>query len=318
LTITAALLALAPAATAATPFTAGAGSGQDLAVGSDGTGHVVWVTDEAADRIGYCRVPAGGTACDSESGFLTFPSGTSPSSPSPHAQVFTPAPNKVVILASCTNCTGIAQRTYRFISTNNGVSFDAGTQVGNLALNGQADYIDTGNVALSVEASDFQAQVGPSPGTTTQLALGQSPLYVYDASVAVDPGGTRAVYAVDNLNAVAYRVFQDPWTPGITAAELNNVANWSGSLVPLSSPESDNRTSALLRTSQCARPSSTRWPRPVRMETASRCGAATRARSASFRSTRSRSRRRRAAPAGVAGPIRVRRPPVASRSATRR
>jgi hypothetical protein len=52
LTITAALLALAPAATAATPFTAGAGSGQDLAVGSDGTGHVVWVTDEAADRIG--------------------------------------------------------------------------------------------------------------------------------------------------------------------------------------------------------------------------------------------------------------------------
>ena len=240
LTITAALLALAPAAIAATPFTAGAGSGQDLAVGSDGTGHVVWVTDEAADRIGYCRVPAGGTACDSESGFLTFPSGTSPSSPSPHAQVFTPAPNKVVILASCTNCTGIAQRTYRFISTNNGVSFDAGTQVGNLALNGQADYIDTGNVALSVEASDFQAQVGPSPGTVTQLALGQSPLYVYDASVAVDPGGTRAVYAVDNLNAVAYRVFQDPSTPGITAAELNNVANWSGSLLPLSSPESDN------------------------------------------------------------------------------
>jgi hypothetical protein len=240
LTIAAALLALAPVATAATPFTAGTGSGQDVAVGSDGTGHVVWVTDETADRVGYCRIPAGGTACDSESGFLTFPIGTSPSSPSPHAQVFTPAPGKVVILASCTNCTGIAQKTYRFISTNNGVSFSAGTQVGNLALNGQADYINTGDVALSVEASDFQAQVGPSPGPTTQLALGQSPLYVYDASVAVDPGGTRAVYAVNNLNAVGYRVFQDPSTPGITAAELNNSANWSASLLSLTSPEADN------------------------------------------------------------------------------
>jgi hypothetical protein len=51
LTAIAALLALAPAANAATPFTAGTGSGADVAVGSDGTGHVVWVTNEADDRI---------------------------------------------------------------------------------------------------------------------------------------------------------------------------------------------------------------------------------------------------------------------------
>ena len=100
-----ALLALAPATQAATPFTAGAGNGHDLAVGSDGTGHVVWNTDEAGDRVGYCRIPAGGTACDSESTFLNYPAPSSSASASgDQAQVFTPAPNKVVILASCIQC----------------------------------------------------------------------------------------------------------------------------------------------------------------------------------------------------------------------
>jgi hypothetical protein len=42
LTSAAALMALAPGANAATPFTAGTGNGQDVAVGSDATGHVVW------------------------------------------------------------------------------------------------------------------------------------------------------------------------------------------------------------------------------------------------------------------------------------
>jgi hypothetical protein len=237
LTITAALLALAPPASAAAPFTAGTGSGQDVAVGSDGTGHVVWVTNEADDRIGYCRVPVGGTACDSESTFLDFP-GAASASPSPHAQVFTPAAGKVVIVASCHTCPDLPTRTFRFTSTNNGVDFGAATQVGNLALNGQGDYIDPTNVALSVGASLFQAQV--TPATTTQVPLGQSPTYVYDASVAVHPGGTRAVYAVNDLHHVGFRVFSDPATPGITASELNNAANWSASIVPLSGAEADN------------------------------------------------------------------------------
>ena len=74
LTATIALLALAPAASAATPFTAGVGIGHDLAVGSDGTGHVVWLQDEdPSDRLHYCRVPAGGSACDGESTVLDLP-----------------------------------------------------------------------------------------------------------------------------------------------------------------------------------------------------------------------------------------------------
>src|SRR5215210_3130801 len=89
------LLALAPAADAATPFTAGTGHGHDLAVGNDGTGHAVWLQDETpSDRVHYCRVPGGGSACDSESTILSFPG--SGANANGDAQVFTPVANKVV------------------------------------------------------------------------------------------------------------------------------------------------------------------------------------------------------------------------------
>jgi hypothetical protein len=229
-------MAFVPAAEAATPFTAGTGSGQDLAVGSDGTGHVVWVTDAVDDRIGYCRVPAGGSACDSESTFLDFP-GAGSTGPSPHAQVFTPAANKVVILASCHTCSDISNRTFRFISTDNGANFGAAVQVGSIQLNGQAAFINTGDVALSVSGSVFQGQDDPASSTT--LALGQSGA-VFDASAAVAPGGVKAVYAVNDLDDVQYRVFTDPGgTATITAAELNVLGNWTA-VTALSAPEGNN------------------------------------------------------------------------------
>ena len=236
------VLALAPAADAATPFTAGTGQGQDVAVGSDGTGHVVWVTDEAAgDRVGYCRVPAGGSDCDSESGFLSFPLGGPPQSPSPHAQVFTPAPGKVVILASCHNCTGIAERTYRFISTDNGANFTSIQQVGNIALNGQSAFWNAANVGLGVAASSFQGLDDPEPGSTMTVTLGQSPLFVYDATVALLTDGSKAVYAVNDLDTVRYRVFTNPPMPaGLSAGELNGSGNWSASPLLLPGAEGNN------------------------------------------------------------------------------
>ena len=172
-------------------------------MGSDGTGHVVWNTDEAGDRVGYCRIPAGGTACDSESTFLNFPAPSpSASASGDQAQVFTPAPNKVVILASCIQCpTGdVSPNTYRFISTNNGVDFSAPVQVGDLELNGQSAFINTNNVGLSVAGATFQGQDNSNP--TTHVALGSSPTYVYDASVVAGPSATKAVYAVNDLHTV--------------------------------------------------------------------------------------------------------------------
>ena len=245
LTATIALLAFASAAQAATPFTAGTGSGQDVAVGSDGTAHVVWVTGEADNRIGYCRIPAGGSACDSESTFLDFP-GAGSDSPSPHAQVFTPADNKVVILASCHTCPDLPNRTFRYISLNNGVSFpSAGIQVGNLQLNGQAAFINSTDVALAVSGATFQGQDDPAPGSTVTASLGQGGS-VFDASVAV-ASATEVVYAVNDLHTVEYRVFTDPGTAGITPAELNNEANWGGvdATKFLPNPEGNNQETVL-------------------------------------------------------------------------
>lgn len=238
LTATIALLALAPAAQAATPFTAGTGGGHDLAVDSDGTGHLVWLTDEAADRIGYCRVPAGGAACDSESTFLTFPAAPTASSSGDHAQVFTPAPGKVVILASCNACGGSGDRTYRFSSPDNGASFPStGVEVGSIELNGQAAFINSGDVALSVSGRIFQGQ-DDGPASTTELTLGDTSSSVYDSSAATVPATTKAVYAVNDLDVARYRVFTDP-VPGTTAADLNNIANW-GAPQFLSAAEGNN------------------------------------------------------------------------------
>ena len=235
-----ALLALAPATQAATPFTAGTGNGHDLAVGSDGTGHVVWNIDEAEDQVGYCRIPAGGTACDSESTLLAFP-GASPSASSSgdHAQVFSPAPNKIVILASCIQCpTGdSSNNTYRFVSTNNGADFMDPVQVGDLELNGQSAFINTSNVGLSVAGATFQGQNNSNP--TTHVALGSSPTYVYDASVVAGPSATKAVYAVNDLHTVWYRVFTDPVAP-VTVPDLNTAGNWSGSPLLLPGAEGNN------------------------------------------------------------------------------
>ena len=239
-----ALLALAPATQAATPFTAGTGNGHDLAVGSDGAGHVVWRQDESpADRLHYCRVPAGGSACDGESTILTFGGAANAVG---DAQVFTPAVNRVVILASCWQCGsggGITDRTFRWISINNGADFSAPVEIGNnLVLNGQASYVDSLNLSLGVEGSPFQATdpAAPSPDILTPT-LATGGLFVYSPAVIYNETLDRAVYATNDLDTVKYAYRADA-TP--TAAELNNVANWQTERL-LSSPEGDNDETAL-------------------------------------------------------------------------
>jgi len=241
------LIALAPAAQAATPFTAGTGSGQDLAVGSDGTGHVMWVQDESpGDRLHYCRVPAGGTACDGESTVLDFAGPTLTANAVGNAQVFTPLANRVVVLATCWACGvgGITDRTFRWISTNNGADFGAPVEVGNnLALNGQAAYVNSLNLSLGVEGTPFQATdpgTAPNPETAT-VSLASGGLFVYSPAVVYDETLDRAVYATNDLDTVKYAVQTDA-TP--TAPELNNVANWQTDRL-LSSPEGDNDETAL-------------------------------------------------------------------------
>ncbi len=77
LLIAIACLAIPAGAQAATPFTAGSGASPDVAVGSDGTGHVVWQTGGENDQVGYCRVSAEATACN-RTELLSFPGYRSP------------------------------------------------------------------------------------------------------------------------------------------------------------------------------------------------------------------------------------------------
>ena len=133
-TAAAAALASAAPALGATPFTAGTGSGHDLAVSPDGTGHVVWVDDTGvAEVIRYCRVPAGGSACDAESGPLSAPPGSPSADFSGNAHVFALGTN-VVVLASCTQCpTGdTSHDVFRWVSPDSGVTFGAAADIGDL------------------------------------------------------------------------------------------------------------------------------------------------------------------------------------------
>jgi hypothetical protein len=234
----AALLALAGPAAGATPFTAGTGVGHDLATGSDGTGHVVWLQNEdPADRVHYCRAPAGGSACDAESTVLEFPGPTLTANSIGDAQVLTPAAGKVVILGSCWACGagGVTDRTYRWISTDNGANFSAPAEIGSLALNGQSSFLDGGNIALGTEGTRFQAMDSPTPETTeTQLATGG--LFVYSPSVIYNADIDRAVYAVSDLDTVKYAYLADS-TPA--TLDFNDATLWSIDRL-LSAPEGDN------------------------------------------------------------------------------
>ena len=224
-------LALAPAAHAAIPFTAGVGYGHDLAVGDDGTGHVVWYSDGgAADRVHYCRVPAGGAGCDPAPKTLDFPGpALSANTFGSATQVFVTAPNTVIILGSCISCgpgsgDPAGRSTFRWFSTDNGVTFTGPTLVGDQAINGQAGYLGVGDPLLGVEGREFQAM---PPNGADPIDLGGDPTSVYSPAVVPVAGTDKVVHAVANLDGVKYAVFDDPGAPPITVPELNTLANWS-------------------------------------------------------------------------------------------
>jgi hypothetical protein len=140
--------------------------------------------------------------------------------------VFTPAANKVVVLASCNACGAAGDYTYRFISAaTNGASFAAPVDVGDIDLNGQAAFINTGDVGLGVSGRRFQ---GMDDTAGMVFNLGETPSSVYDASVVTGPGASEAVYAVNDLDIVRYRVFNDGDGGTVDALDLSNQTYWGG------------------------------------------------------------------------------------------
>jgi hypothetical protein len=239
LLIAAACLAVPASSQAATPFTAGSGADPGVAVGSDGSGHIVWETDAANTQVGYCRVSSEATACN-RTEILTFPGSTEAQRGGSKAQVFTPAPEKVVIVAGCWNCpTGTQNRTYRWISTNNGASFGAPQEIGTgLETNGRGAWLDDVSIFVGTNAANVKAALVDGTGGVTYATGGT---FVYGPEVVRVQGTTKLVAATNDLEVVKYGVYKG--SP-LSAANINNVANWEVDKT-LPSPEPDNSDTAL-------------------------------------------------------------------------
>jgi hypothetical protein len=199
----------APATTgAATAFTAGNGVAPAIAVAADGTGQVAWQTDTVgtADQIQYCRVPAGGSAC---TGLQTLdfphPAGKDPVAEDDSTQVFVPAPGKVVLAATCFVC-GTAgdatDRTFRWVSTDGGVSFAAPEEVGTTVnVDGQGTLLPGDVLALPDRAGRVATMPGAPPQTYSGFFTNFSP------SVVAVPGTNQILAADNDLESIKYGVF---------------------------------------------------------------------------------------------------------------
>ena len=197
-------------------------------------------TDAPGDFVGYCRVPAGGTACDVDHQFA-FPGGEAAVATNNDAQVFAPQPGKVVVIASCFVCGagGAADRTFRWISTDNGATFDAGTEIGSLAIGGG----DAGHLVRRqrpVPGRRGQPRAVDDHAGVPATSVVASPLLTnYSPSVAFVPGTRNVLHVVNDLDTFRFALFTDPEPVGATPAEFNTQANWATNLVPTAA-EADN------------------------------------------------------------------------------
>lgn len=167
----AACLAVPAAAQAATPFTAGSGTDPTVAIGPDGTGHVVWVTTEDDVKVGYCRISPGASACN-RTELLNFP-GAADANSAGRATVFAPAANKVVIVASCWNCGvgGVTDRNYRWISADNGSSFPAPLEIGNgFRTEGFGTWLEDAGIFVAASSSRARRRSLAAKASSTRAA----------------------------------------------------------------------------------------------------------------------------------------------------
>jgi hypothetical protein len=219
---TAATLALAAPATAATAFVVGPGNKPHVAVDAAGTAHVVW--DEqapfpATDPLHYCRIPRGQRAC--EGGVRTFTIIDEAFSP---AQVLIPGPNQVQLLAFRFGGSG-ASGTYLLSSTDGGASFSSPTRVGTedtvndaVAGPGQSVSVAGGNPGVQ-----FQNSPLAPPIETSEIQFNSS--FLYDVTVGLD-GATPIVagWEINNStgvnNAAFYRY--------TGAGDINSAGSWAG------------------------------------------------------------------------------------------
>ena len=190
----AAFLALAPAAGAATSFQIGTGSKPDVAVDSNGAAHIV--VDLADEKLRYCQVPRGQTACAFDR-TLTPPADASGRS----SYVFLPAPGRVVI-ATHRCCSPDATLAYE--STDNGATFGGPVTIGDLDFQGNAVF-GPGEAISGVDGGGrFQRMPLAGPQATKQAVLDAGFTTPTFSSLALD-GGVPLKVSADGNNTTFHR-----------------------------------------------------------------------------------------------------------------
>jgi hypothetical protein len=213
----AAALALAPAAQAAEPINLGNGSFPDVAVDSNGTTHIVWDVHDpppAGDYIQYCQIPKGGTAC--ATGPQTQLSSVA-EAVGRSTYVFAPTPDRIIIVSH--RCCS-PDATFAYVSTNRGINFADGVQIGN--LDADDGVLGSDDAFYGVDTGGrVQRMPIAGPGVTAQAMLNPGFPVPTGSSIAFLPPGNRPIKASadgDNTTVSSYK----------GAGEVNDAANWDG------------------------------------------------------------------------------------------
>jgi len=235
-------LALAAPAASAAPFTAGTGHDAQVAVGPDGTGHVTWLTDEGGDgRLVYCRVPAGGEACE-RTETLAFPTaGGAAQTVHSTPQVFVPSDERVVLVASCWNCGsgGTTNRTYQWTSSDRGSSFGPPVERGRgLIADGQGALLPETDTLLIVGGGKLQA-MGDALLGTPEITLSTTPI-IESPAVAPVPGTDQVVHVSSDMSRLEHAVYAGPQS----ATAMDVEGNWLRGQ-PVVGGEADSRGASL-------------------------------------------------------------------------
>ena len=145
-----------------------------------------------------------------------------------------------MIVAGCWACpTGTNDRTYRWISTNNGTSFSSAVEIGTgPETNGSGAWLEGPEIFVGASAANVKAALVDGE-FGVQFATGG--LFVYGPQVVRLSGTNKLVAASNDLAVIKYGVF-DSGT--LNAANINNASNWEIDKT-LPSPEPDNSDSNL-------------------------------------------------------------------------
>jgi hypothetical protein len=238
-------LAAAPAG-AATPFSAGSGLGPNVAVGPDGSGHVVWqIRQDGPDAVGYCRVPKGGGACD-RAHRLQFP-GTDPLG-GETAQAVVAPDGRIHIYASCFDCPdhdpGVSWLTHRWTSSANGDAFAPPALVAR-----GIDFAGRGAYRPASQLNEVFVAAAAGSGTghdrlqamdlsapTASVPFHGFSLSSHSGEVARDPNTPGFVAVADDLHDLRFAYYSGASPMGV--AQLNAPGNWTADR-PIDGPDED-------------------------------------------------------------------------------